>query len=432
MINRSLAPSIKPFDNVRFDFPKPQVLNNGIPIYIVNRGEEDVNRLSLHVRGGVLDETRSMESTLTASTALEGSRWHNSEQIAQCLDFNGGWKATQTYDDWSELSLWSLNEHFDETLPIFVECIADPTFLPQDFQLLQRRMAGTCAMIRQKVKNMAAEELRRMFYGADHPLSVETTPEGIMAIEPSHLLDFHRRFYHTSDMIAIISGRITDKEMSLVDRLIGHLDMPGAHVPKYDWSQFQVPTAGCMSVVDKPDAVQSAIAIALPAVPRRHPHYIKLRVLATVFGGYFGSRLMATIREDKGYTYGIHAALAGREHTAYVVISTECATRYTWAVIDEIKNEMKRLREQPVMASEIETVKQHMMSELVKTLDTPFSMASYVASTITYGIYPEYYNEQVAQITAITAADLQEMAQLYLREDLMLISVAGNRSALGR
>ena len=210
------------------------------------------------------------------------------------------------------------------------------------------------------------------------------------------------------------------------------MDIQGQFTPIYDWNAFQVPTIGALKVVDKPDAVQSAIAIAIPAVPRRHPHYFKLRVLITLLGGYFGSRLMTNIREEKGYTYGISAVLAGREHCSYIGISTECMTQYTWAVIDEIKVEMERLRNQLVTDEELNTVRQYMISDLVKTLDTPFSVASYVSSTITFGVYPSYYKDQVKAIEQVTPADLQEMARIYLREERMLIAVVGNESGFGR
>ena len=139
---------------------------------------------------------------------------------------------------------------------------------------------------------------------------------------------------------------------------------------------------------------------------------------------------MKNIREDKGYTYGISAILAGREHFSYIGITSECEIMYAYSLIDEVKREMRRLCDEPVAQSELDIVKQYMLSDLAKTLDTPFNVAGYVASAITFGVYPEYFNEQVKAIINVTPADIQLMAQRYLDEGQMLIAIAAPQQVL--
>ena len=185
-----------------------------------------------------------------------------------------------------------------------------------------------------------------------------------------------------------------------------------------------------LSIVDKPGAIQAAVSMAIQAIGRNHPDYLALRVLCTVLGGYFGSRLMSNIREDKGYTYGINAFLSGREQDGFVGVSTECDVHYTWQLIDEVKYEMQRLRDQLIPEAELALVRQYMLSDQVKTLDTPFSLASYVASTLLYGVYPEYFNRQIETILNITPQRLQQVAQAYLDLDRLRIVIAGDKSQL--
>ena len=187
-----------------------------------------------------------------------------------------------------------------------------------------------------------------------------------------------------------------------------------------------------LQIVDKPQAVQSAIYITLRAVPRRHPDYNRLRVLMMALGGYFGSRLNQNVREQKGYTYGIHAYLAGRRADAFMGINTECATQYTWPLINEVKKEMLRLHTELIPEVELNIVKQHIMSDLAKTFDTPFTMAEYVNSTLLIGTYPEYFNDQVATLEQVTAPELRELAQRYLRPERMRIVIAGDAQALNK
>ena len=179
------------------------------------------------------------------------------------------------------------------------------------------------------------------------------------------------------------------------------------------------------SFVEKEGAVQSAIQMQLPAIPRTHPDYFKLRILVTALGGYFGSRLMSNVREEKGYTYGIWASLIGARQGAYVSISTECDCAYTRPLIDEVKHEMETLRNEPIPIEELDMVRSSMLSELVKNLDTPFSIASNVGAMILYGIYPEYFNEQIRAIRAVTPEELLATARRYLLEENLYTVVAG-------
>ena len=430
MTDRTKAPAIKPFEGVRLDFPDTRYLSNGIPIQIINQGSDEVNRLSLYVRGGIVDEDYPLQSMLTSAILVDGSSDYTSSQIAQCLDFNGAWKAVQSYDDWTEISFWSLNEHFDKTLDILSSCLKSPTFDADVFGLLQRRHARNSATQHKRGKYLASMALMNMLYGPNHPLSRDVTPDDIMKQTPSQARDFYLRFFKPCGMRIVLAGCVTDEMFSMTDAALGAMHMDGTVPSLYDWSAYRPPESSQLVIVDKPDAVQASIAMAIPAIKRQHPDYIKLRVLITLLGGYFGSRLMSNVREDKGYTYGISAMLAGRKQSGYIGISTECELVHTKPLIDEVKHDMRRLREELVSEAELGIVRQNMISDLVKTLDTPFNVATYVASTITFGVYPEYFNEQVEQIMAITPVDVQLMAQRYLNDDKLLTAIAAPKDSI--
>ena len=422
--NRSVAPPISQFADVHLSFPTCQCLSNGIPLWVVGGGDKAINRLNIYVRSGLMRERRVMQSMLTAMMVMEGSTTRDSEQIAQQLDYYGSWKSAQSHDEYSEVTLSSINSRYDRTLPIVMECLEAPTFPVEPFEVLKRRYAANAATQRERVKYLAVEEMRRLYYGENHPLSRRMLPEDILSLTIADLQQFYQQYYHPSNCRVVLSGNVTDEVMRLTDEILGRWNKPGEETPDVDWTIH--PSEQMNSVVDKPGAVQSAVLMALQAVPRNHPDYLVLRFLVMVLGGYFGSRLMSNIREDKGYTYGINAYLAGREHDAYIGISTECDVRYTHWVIDEVRREMDRLCREPIPAEELATVRQYMLSDLVKTLDTPFSVAGYVSSTLLYGVYPEYFNEQVATILRVTPEQLLEVACRYLRTDALRTVIAGD------
>ena len=424
------SPAVHPFAEMRLDVPPVRYLANGIPVYVVDGGADGVNRLSVFVRGGTLDTLRPMQPTLTALSAIDGTVTRSRAQIAETLDYYGAWKSVQSYDEWVEIAFWSLNSNYQWSLDVLCDSLANPAFREQDFAVLRRRHAATCATSHRQPNYLAALEARRILYGDTHPLALDTTPEGINAFTSDHLSDFHRQYYNTANMCVVLSGQITDNIYRLTDSTLGSLDMPGAEAPRFDWEAHRQPYAACQRVVDCRDAVQSAIRIVIPAVPRQHPDYLKIRVLAHVLGGYFGSRLMRNIREDKGYTYGINAYLSGREYEGHIGISTECGTAHTWDVIDQVKMEMERLCNEAVPLDELELVRQYMLGDLAKTLDTPLSVGGYVSSIITMGMYPDYFNRQVETIKTVTPAELLEMAQRYLLEDRMSVAIAGDCNRL--
>lgn len=427
-VDRSCPPPVSGFTGLHLEFPRCVSLRNGIPVWVIDNGEDDINRLTYYFDGGMLHEDRPYQAALTMATLAEGNAHRDAAAIAESFDYYGSLKQANSGDAHSVVSLSSLNDNFAGALEVMQQCVATATFPDHEFGIIRQQQVSNCEIALERVKYLAMKEMKRLYYGDGHPLSMRATPGDIAALTPDDALRFHRRHFVPARCRLVLAGRITDRELATVDDLVGSWQPAGAPPEPVTWHVD--PSPQMLSIVDKPGAVQSAIVITVPTVGRRHPHYFKLRLLVMALGGYFGSRLVSNVREDKGYTYGIVANLLGSAFDAYVGIATECDTKYTRAVIDEIKKELRRLRDETMGDDELYTVKQHMLSSLAKQLDTPFSIAGYVGSTIMHGVYPEYYNEQVAAIAAATPRDLQEMAQRYLPDDKLRIVIATDKSKL--
>lgn len=429
MTDRSTSPAITPLADVHLDFPVSVTLSCGMPLWVIDGGDQDVCQFSVYVPGGTLHEAQPLLSLMTAQMSLEGSKNFSSRDIAELLDYHGAWKSAQNHDAMCQLTLSAMTEYYERLLPVVVDGLAHSTFPVEEFEIYKQRYASSYATMRNRVKYLAGVELRRLYYGDSHPLVADVDPEALMHMSVNDLMGFYRLYYHPSDCRLVLAGRVTDKMIEITDRLMSQwVDETGIGVQPTEWRIN--PSKQMLSVVDKPGAIQAAVAMAIQAIGREHPDYLPLRVLCTVLGGYFGSRLMINIREDKGYTYGINAFLSGRAQDGFVGVSTECDVHYTWQVIDEVKREMQRLCDEPVSEGELALVRQYMLSDQVKTLDTPFNMASYVASTWLYGVYPEYYNRQIDTILHITPQRLQEVAQRYFDLDRLRVVIAGDKSML--
>lgn len=411
-VDRSFPPPVSDFGDFCLNVPSPITLSNGMKMWIASNGEEEINKLNIYMTGGAFQETHPAQATACSMAVFNGNAQMSFAEIAEAIDFYGAWRTAQVYDNSTAFSLASLNGNFDKTLPIFIESLRTPVFPEDEFETLKRQLAVSCAMAREKVKYIANKEIMKLYYGESHPLATDPTPEDINSLTLEHMRYFHSNFYKAQNCNIVFAGNISDKEIATVENVIGEWIPDGDATPQVE-PPF-CPSHKMFKIVDKQGAVQSAIMMMLKTVPRQHPHYFKLRILATSLGGYFGSRLMKNIREDKGYTYGINASHSGRAFDGYLAIATECDTCHTWDVIDETHNEINRLRDKLIPQQELETVKRYMLSDLAKTLDTPFNIAAYIGNMFCYGTYPSYFNEQVQEIKNVTSSQLQDIAQQYL------------------
>lgn len=428
MVDRSIRPKISTFDNLEITFPKEIKLNNGITCWIVDGGEDEMVRTYIYFGGGSMMESKPAQSLLTALMLLEGHQGTTSAQVAEQFDYYGARKSADSYDFNTEVVLTSLNANFNHTIQLLFNCIKEPLFPQEEFDVLKRRLIGNIQILDQRVKYIASSEMKRLYYGPNHPLGHKITVDDINSLTRDDLVAFHKTYYNPSNCKVVIAGRVNDAILKLINETIGNWHSDHDLCPKPQWHTS--PSSEMYKIVNKPGAMQSGIRMRIQAIDREHPDYIPLRILIMAFGGYFGSRLMSNIREDKGYTYGIHASLLGTHYDGCIDISTECATCHTVNVIKEVKAEMKRLRDELIPLDELETVKQHMYSALAKTHDTPYNIAGYVSSTILFGVYPQYHNDHLKCLDTITPQQLKEIACKYLVEDKLRIVIAGDQSEI--
>ncbi|MGN1246672.1 MAG: M16 family metallopeptidase [Muribaculaceae bacterium] len=420
----SCQPHIHSFSSMCLNIDEPLVLPNGVRIFMINGGAHDINRMEVAFGGGSFDESKPMEATLMAAMTIHGNATYPSRDVAEKLDFCGSWFNSRCLDHHTTITLHSLNRCFADILPMFADIIMHPAFPEKEFALNKEKMSCAYRTARDKVKYLANIEASRLFFGASHPLARDITDAHFDAISTDDLRAFHHRYYQPQNCTIVLSGRITDDILNRVTDTFSAMPA-GYGVPEPHVFPL-LPSSTRYSAVHHPGAVQSGISMFLPAPPRSHSDYIKLRVLIMALGGYFGSRLMSNVREDKGYTYGISASLLGRASVANIAIATECDNAYVEPLIHEVRSEISRLSHEPIPLDELNMVKQFIMSDLAKTLETPFSIASYVDSTLFFGVAPDYFNRQVAEIAAVTPQELMTIAQKYLNADDATTVVVGD------
>ena len=427
VLDRTKAPEVHELETVHLDVPRSEMLPNGLELSVVNYGDVDVCQIDVYVKHGVVNEKEPALVQFASRTITMGTEDYGVDQIAEILDFYGASLTSVEGDNYMMMSLKSTNRNLPKVLPVMYDCLTKPTFPPSVLEKVREKFVADVAVAQERVAFMARRRLRELLLGANHPAAVVVNEEVAANITCEKLLDFHKRYFVPGNCIVVVSGSISDAELDLVRSTFG-----GWEARQHEHSQELPvhPQETMYDVVQKDGALQSAVLIAMDVVPRSHPDYIKLRTLVTALGGYSGCRLMKNIREEKGYTYGIQSYLLGKENEGRIEITTQCGTPYTKAVIEEIKHELKVLREEPIGEDELHQVRSYVMSELVKTLDNAFSRASYIGLIKIGYLYEDYFDKQFDQVKNVTSRELQLLAQKYLTEDRMRIVVAGDASKM--
>ena len=414
-------PEIKELSNIQIFKPQSTTLDNGIDMKSINIGDQPVSRLDIIFEGGRCDGRNQTVSEMLSAILREGTTSLNAQEIAEALDYHGAWLGCDASSHNATLSLYSLNRNFEKVVPILADIVKNPSFPEQELSNLKSLAANRLRINRQKVAFLAMETFAQRHFGDGSNLGKSVTEESIDSITASELSKFHKQWFAPQNMTVILSGKVEGQMFDVVNNCFGKTPVTGAP---------QQSATDSPSIKFKPDALQSAVRMGMPTVLRSDADYIPLRILVTALGGYFGSRLMTNIREDKGYTYGISASLLGYRNNSFISISCQCDTSHTWQVAKEIKTEIEKLQNDTIPDDELRRLKSFMISDLARTLDTPFSIADYYASLHNNHISTDYFERQLATINSISASSLLDIAQRRLSSAEMLTVVAGNAKEL--
>jgi zinc protease len=251
-------------------------------------------------------------------------------------------------------------------------------------------------------------------YGEHHPYGRYSKFEDFDAITQDELRAFHKQFYLEGKCIIFASGKLPSDIYELLEQSFGDLQNKPVIVPQIAGIAAEEKK---YRVTNDPNGVQGSIRMGTPFPNRHHPDFLKAQVLNNLFGGFFGSRLMTNIREDKGYTYGIYSYLENHINESAWVITTEAGRDVCEAAITEVYKEMKDLREKPVAEEDLRLVRNYMMGIILGDLDGPFHIINRWKTLILNGLDESYFYKQLETIRKVPSTELQALANKYLVED---------------
>jgi zinc protease len=421
MLDRRNAPAAYPVEKVLFPSPSLHTLSNGIQVWVVSAGEQEVFKFELSTKAGAIHSPLAGLAGMTASLMKRGTATHTAQQIHQDFDFFGAFWDVQASLDHGTFTVYGLNKHFNSLLPLVAEILQEAGFPAEEVEKELEIERQKTKLNWEKTSYAASQKFRSNLFPSD-PYGRFTVASDFDALDQQVIKTHFESTWKSQKPVIFLSGKISDTQIAYLDATLGQINFnsPAISIPTLQTAKEPIRLRE-----EKEGSVQSSIRFGLPAISRNHPDYFHYSVMNTVLGGYFGSRLQKNIREDKGFTYGVSSSLAPYPRGGYWVVGTDVNGENVDATLAEIKKEITILQNDLVPSEELEIVKSYLMGSFTGELTQAFDIAEKVRVIQLDGLAPDFYDQFQDSIQNIQAQDIRDMAANYLNLDKMHEVIVG-------
>jgi zinc protease len=414
-LNRTQPPHIKNAVELELRL-KPyekSTLNNGVDVYAINAGAEDVLLVEWVYYAGNWFEKKNLVAATANFMLKNGTSTKTAFQLNEHFEYYGSYLNRNCFNETATITLHCLSKHLEALLPVVREMIVDSIFPEEELAIYKQNMQQRLRVNMRKCDFVAGRLIDAYLYGEEHPYGRYSRFEDFDALTRDEVVNFYKDYYQKGKFVIFTAGKLPSNTVALLNQYFG--DLPLAPIQVTDIAP--APAAEKKyRVINDEQGVQGAIRMGSPFPNRHHPDFVKAQVLNNVFGGFFGSRLMSNIREEKGYTYGIYSYLENHIQQSAWVISTEAGRDVCEAAIVEVYKEMEGLRTAPVDEEELLLVRNYMMGSILGDLDGPFQIINRWKNIILNGLDEGFFERQLETIRTVSANELQELANKYLQE----------------
>ncbi|MGB7922064.1 MAG: insulinase family protein [Pyrinomonadaceae bacterium] len=409
-------------------------LSNGLEVLLVNHKELPVVSINLVLKTGAAADPqgRAGLASFTAALIDEGTKTRNALDISNQLAAIGARLGTGADWDLTGVNLLTLTRHLDRALEIYADVITNPTFPESELKLQRDTRLATLLQRRDDANSIAAIVYASLLYGREHPYGhpVIGDDQSVRAVTNEEIKRFYETYYRPNNATLIVVGDADATAlMPKLERAFANwknADVPAVNIPAP-----QARDKAAVYLVDKPGAAQSVIAIGQIGLPRSTPDYFPLLVMNTLLGGQFTSRVNMNLRENKGYTYGARTSFDYRRGAGPFAASAGVQTAVTKESVVEFLKELKGVRgEIPVTPAELEFSKQAIIRGFPRSFETPEQISGRLTDIVLYNLPDDYFNNYIANIRAVTMADVTRVANRYLDPSKMTILVVGDRKVV--
>jgi len=420
MLDRTLAPPFNRSTSFVLIEPEKHNTRNGAEVFFVLGGSQEVCKVELIFPAGRWYEKSWGASYFSSQLISKGTKTKSSFEIAELFDGYGAHLEINAGMDFVSISLYSLNKNLEPSLQLLMQLLQESVFPEKELEQLKSIYLQNLKVNREKTSFLASTLIRKKIYGEDHPYGKELEEPEVNSLSREMLNAHFNEFYNVATVI--VSGRVSEQHQQFIKEIFAPFSLHTLKAAQHDAAKEN---GTARQVVTKDGSVQSTIRIGKTSIGRRHDDYAAVIFLNHIFGGYFGSRLMKNIREDKGLSYGISSSVHTMIRGNHMVIGADVNRENLELTFDEIRKELKRLRTEKIGSSELETARNHFIGSLQLEITTSFAHADKVKNILVFNLPNDYYQKLISRADAITADELVTVAANYFSEDSFIEIAVG-------
>jgi predicted Zn-dependent peptidase len=419
MLNRQVAPAFVQHSTFSLIAPEESTLSNGVRVFFVPGGSQEVLKIELVFEAGKWFEERIGVAYFSSQLLSKGTAGKSSFEIAQLFDQYGAHLEITPGTDFVSVSLYALGKKLSPVLDLLIEILSSPSFPEKEFRQSQAVFIQNLKVNNEKTSYIASKLFRRNLFGKDHPYGSEIEETDVEELNVRDLKTHFNSTIHSAQVF--VSGQINPDNKDRI--LLGLARLRKGDVAKSP--THAVHAAPKHERVEKKDSVQASIRAGHRSVLRSHHDYVSILFVCHILGGYFGSRLMKNIREEKGLTYGISASLHAMRHDSYLIIGADINKENVDVAFTEIRKELKKLRETAISSAELETTRNHFIGSLQSEITTPFAHADKIKAITLFDLRPDHYQQMIKKIEDLTPAEISRTSEAYFHEELFYETAVG-------
>jgi zinc protease len=399
-------------------------LRNGLSVLAVRRTGVPLAEIRLRVPFGSTAPSHSARAALLAECVLAGTQQRDRVGFAEALQRNGASLSASADADRLGFSGSALTTRLPDLLDLLAEALTSAAYPARDVARERDRLVERLTIARAQPGVVAHEALERRMWG-DHPYARDLArAEAVSRVTAAQLRGLHaERVGPRGASLVVVGSLAPRKALDDVERALGGWrGRPAARALPPLPATESMP----LLLVDRPGSVQSAIRLGGPALPRAHPDAPALQLANLVFGGYFSSRWVSNIREDKGYTYSPRSSISHHVLDSVFIAAADVATEVTAPALMETMYELSRMATLPVTADELEAARHYAVGSLALGTSTQAGLASTLSQLASVGLGPQFLAEQPGRLNAVSIDDVQRVAAQYLAPAGLLTVVVGD------
>lgn len=400
-------------------------LNNGIPLTVIHEEREGAFRLDVVFECGQVDQNKLLQAVTTGRLLKEGTTRYSSSKIAEKFDYYGAWTDVSTYFLYTRITLYSLIKYADETISLLAEVVHDAIFPEHEFDIINASNKAYAEVVSSKSDVKARRALLTALFGKDNICGQFATAEDYDRLSVNDLRDYYKKYYRTSNCHLFLTGKISTRLLTNLESDFGKNQ--SGEIKKQPTRKILLrhPSQEKRIFTECPTAGQYSVRMGCFLMSRSDNDFLYTGIFNTLFGGFFGSRLMTELREKRGFTYGINSGIVMYPYDTLLLISSETSGKHIEELIQGVYREIIRLQNELIDEDELTLVKNYFIGDLCRSYEEPFSVADYCINMKMFGL-PYYFQEKIARLAmGITRENIREFACKWLCSEAFKESVSG-------